>query len=78
MLATELSSELEALQYIEANEKRLLGELSQEEIKTVYSNQNTRINIMRDGKRLLRIIARFQGDKKISDIHKDMAELGLL
>jgi len=58
-----LADELEALQYIETNEQKLLNKLTQEEIKTVHSNENTRINIMRDGERLLRITARFLNEE---------------
>ena len=75
---TEFTDEQGALQYIRDNEQRLYDELAQEEIKTMYTNDNTRINIMKDGKRLLRVTIRFQGEKKISEIHKDMVDLRLL
>jgi len=78
MLLTEFTDEQNALQYIEANEQNLLDEMLQDEIKTIYTNGNTRINIAKDGKRLLRVTIRFQGDKKISEIYKDMVDLRLL
>ena len=78
MLSMEFTNEQEALQYIEDNEQSLLDELTQEEVKAIFTNDSTRINIMKDGKRLLRVTIRFQGDKKISDIYRDMVDLKLL
>ena len=78
MLSMEFTNERDALQYIEDNEQSLFDELTQEEIKTIFTNDNTRINIIRDGKRLLRVTIRFQGSKKISEIYKDMVDLQLL
>ena len=78
MLSTEFTGEQKALQYINANEQQLFDGLLQDEIKTIYTNVNTRINIVKDGKRLLRVTVRFQGDKKISEIYKDMVDLRLL
>jgi len=59
-----LSSEQEALLYIDDNKPALLDELEGEQIKTIYTNVNTRINIMRNGKRLLKFIIRLEGKKK--------------
>ena len=78
MISIEFADEKDTLQYIKDNEQKLYDELAQEEIKTMYTNDNTRINIVKDGKRLLRVTIRFQGDKKISDIYKDMVDLRLL
>jgi len=78
MFLTEFTYEQNAIQYINANEQNLLDEMAQDEIKTIYTNTNTRINIVKDGKRLLRVTIRFQGDKKISEIYKDVIDLRLL
>ena len=69
------ANETEALTYIDANKPALLAELQDKEIKAIYTDGNTRINVMRDGKRLLKFINRFTGDKKLSDIYRDMAGL---
>ena len=58
------SNEAEALTYIEENKGKILAELQEEQIKTIYTNENTRINVVRNGKRLLKIINRFEGEKK--------------
>jgi hypothetical protein len=71
------STEQEALAYIEANKTVLLAELAEHEIKTIYADDITRINVMKDGKRLLKFINRFEGDKKLLDIYKDMVDLKL-
>ena len=78
MITTTFTSEVEAIDYIKSNEQYIFGELSQDEIKTIYTNENTRITAMKDGKRLLMVTIRFQGDKYISSIYKDMADLKLL
>jgi len=72
------SSEAEALTYIDENKPALLAELQDEQIQTIYANGNTRINVMRDGKRLLKFINRFEGDKNLLDVYKDMIDLKLL
>jgi len=72
------SNEQEVLSYIVANKPALLAELEEEQIKTIYVNGNMRINIMRYGKHLLKFINRFEGDKKLVDICKDIIELNLL
>ena len=58
------SSEAEALSYINDNKPALLADLQNKQIQTIYTNDNTRINIMRCGKCLLKIINRFEGEKK--------------
>ena len=74
----DFASEQEALTYIVENERRLYNEMKQEEIKPIYTNENTHISVMKDGKRLLRIKARFLGDKVISEICADIADLKLI
>ena len=69
------ASEAEALTYIDDNKQNILDELQDEQIKTIYTNENTRINVMRNGKRLLKFINRFEGEKKLADICRDMANL---
>ncbi|MCL2224545.1 MAG: hypothetical protein FWB96_06220 [Defluviitaleaceae bacterium] len=71
------ANEQEALSYIDDNKPALLAELQEEQIKTIYTNENTRINVMRNGKRLLKFINRFEGDKHLCDIYKDMIDLKL-
>ena len=58
------SNEAEALTYIDDNKINLLAELEEQQIKTIYANDNTRINAMRNGKRLLKIINRFEDEKR--------------
>ena len=72
------SSEAEALHYIEENKNNILTELQDEQIKTIYTGENMRINIMKDGKRLLKFINRFEDNKKLADICKDIADLKLI
>ena len=74
---TQLTSEQGALQYIEANEKELYEELEEQEIKTIYDNGNVKINVRKDGKRLIKVIHRFEGDKKLLDVYKEMVNLKL-
>jgi len=69
------SSEAEALIYIDTSKHNILAELQDEQIKTIYTSENIRINVMRNGKRLLKFINRFEGDKKLVDICRDMARL---
>ena len=71
-------TENEALTYIQTNKDALLAKMDEGQIKTIYTNGNTRINVMKDGKRLLKVINRFDGDKKLIDIYKDMIDLKLL
>ena len=71
------ASEAEALTYINDNKDKLLDELQDEQIKTIYTNGNTRINVMRNGKRLLKFINRFEGDKSLLDVYKNMVDLKL-
>ena len=77
MLLTDFACEQGALQYIEANEKELYEELGEEEIKTIYNNGNVKINVRKDGKRLIKVIHRFEGDKKLLDVYKEMVNLKL-
>ena len=77
-MLSEFASEQQALDYIKANEHRLFDELEQLEIRSVFNIGNTRINIMKEGKRLIRVINRYDGDKKIHDVFKDIIDLGLL
>jgi len=58
------SNEAEALTYIDENKPALLAELQDEQMQTIYVNGNTRINVMRNGKRLLKIINRLESRKK--------------
>ena len=74
----EFLSEQETLQYIEDNEQSLLIELLEQGKRTLYDNGNTKINVKNDGKRLIKIIYRFEGDKNISDIYRDMVDLRLM
>ena len=69
------SNEQEALTYIDENKAILLDELGEKQIKTIYTNENTQINIMRNGKRLLRFINRFEGNKNLLDVYKDIINL---
>jgi hypothetical protein len=62
------SNEAEALTYINDNKPALLAELEEEQIQTIYTNGNIRINIMRNGKSLLKCINRFDSDKKLADL----------
>jgi len=71
------SNEAEALEYINANKDKILSELQEQQIKIIYTNENTRINVMRNGKRLLKFINRFEGDKSLLDVYKDMVDLKL-
>ena len=77
MLSIEFTCEQDVLQYIEDNKQNLLDELEEQEIRNIYHNDNTRINIMKDGKRLIKGINRYEGNKKISDVFKDIADLKL-
>ena len=78
MLSMEFINERDALQYIETNEKKLFSELEEQEKINIYDNGNVKINVKNDGKRLIKIIYRFEGDKTISDIYKDMLDLRLM
>ena len=68
------SSEEEALDYINANKDSILTKLQNNEVKNIYANENTRINVMRNGKRLLKFINRFEGEKTIHEVFKDIAD----
>ena len=69
------SSEAEALTYIQTNENAILADMGEREIKTIYTNEDTRINVMRDGKRLLRVINRYEGSKTLHEVFKGVADL---
>ena len=68
------SNEQDALSYIDENKPALLAELDEQQIKTIYTNENTRINIMRNGKRILKIINRFEGEKNLLDVYKEIID----
>ena len=65
------SNEAEALTYIDENKPALLAELQDEQIQTIYANENTRINVLRSGKCLLKCISRFDTNKKLADLKFD-------
>ena len=77
-MALEFVSVDDVLEYIQANESGILGELQDKQIKNIWMGASAGVNVMRDGKRLLRVIVRFEGDKKISEFSKDMRDLGLI
>jgi len=77
-LLLDFASEQEALAYIKENEHQLHAALEKEEMRTVYTRGCTRIRVMKDGKRLLRITARFCGDKAVSEIYGDMVSLRVI
>jgi len=60
-------NEVEALNYIDTNKGIIIDELQEQQIKTIYTNENTRINIMRNGNQLLKVINRFDDDKNITN-----------
>jgi hypothetical protein len=70
MLATEITSEQEALQYIEANKQSLLKDLGTNEVKTIYTDSNTKIHIIKDGTQILKVISRFEDCKETADLLK--------
>ena len=77
MLSMKFTSEQEALQYIDDNKNRFLAELEEQEIKAIYTNGNTHIKITKNGKRLVKLISRFDSNKRLLDICKDIKKLKL-
>ena len=65
------SNEQEALTYIDSNKQNILDDLDEKQIKTIYVNNNTRINVMSSSKSLLKCINRFNTDKKWVDLKID-------
>jgi len=72
------SSEIEAIIYINENKNTLLSELQERQVKKIYENENTRINVMKEGKRLIKFINRYEGENNLLDIYKDIIDLKLL
>ena len=70
-------SESKAIRYIQTNKKTLIEKLKEQEIKTVYTGDNTRISIMKDGNNILRIKNHY-GERNIADIFKEFIDLGLI
>jgi len=68
-------TEQQALDYIDENTQTLLDGLQDGEIKTICTVENTRINIMRDKKQLLKVINRYTGEKKLLDICREIIDL---
>jgi len=70
-------NEQDAIKYINANEKFLLSQLEDMEIKTIYKSDSIKINVMREGKKLIKFFNRY-GNKEITDIFKEIINLKLI
>lgn len=70
-------NEQDAIKYINKNEKFLLSQLEDMEIKTIYISYDIKINVIRDGKKLIKFFNKY-GNREITDIFKEMIDLKLI
>jgi len=70
-------NEQDAIKYINENEHFLLSQLEDMEIKTIYISYDIKINVMREGKKLIKFFNKY-GNKEIIDIFKEMIDLKLI
>ncbi len=70
-------NEQDAIKYINKNEKFLLSQLENMEIKTIYKSDDIKINVMREGKKIIKFFNKY-GNKEIIDIFKEMIDLKLI
>ena len=70
-------NEQDAIKYINKNEKFLLSQLENMEIKTIYKSDDIKINVMREGKKIIKFFNKYR-NKEIIDIFKEMIDLKLI
>ena len=52
-------NEQDAIKYINKNEKFLLSQLENMEIKTIYKSDDIKINVMREGKNIIKFFNKY-------------------
>ena len=59
--------------YISTNEKFLLAQLDEFEIKTLYQSDTMKINVIKEGKNLVQVNNHY-GNKDLTEIFKEMID----